>query len=87
MFANHSSGERQPTSAFGDATITLPAEFAGESADSSPVGLWSELGLSRWSNRASARGLFGDGLCLESRVRRNRWPTRRQGNLTARRLL
>jgi hypothetical protein len=41
-----SSGERRPTSAFSDAPITLPTAFAGESA---PVGLWSELGRSRWS--------------------------------------
>jgi hypothetical protein len=34
------------TSAFTDAPLTLPAVFAGESADSSPVGLWSE----NWGN-------------------------------------
>ncbi len=38
------------TSAFSDAPLELSvAAFAGESADSSPVGLWSELGRSRWS--------------------------------------
>jgi hypothetical protein len=46
MFANQSSGERR---LLVTPPITLPAAFAGESADLSPVGLWSELGRSRWS--------------------------------------
>src|SRR6266481_1151586 len=49
IFANQSSGEGRPTSAFSDAPIMLSAAFPGESADSSPISLWSELGRSRWS--------------------------------------
>src|SRR5216684_771279 len=48
-FRAPSSGEGRPTSAFSDAPITLSAAFPGETADSSPVSLWSELERSRWS--------------------------------------
>ena len=46
IFANHSSGEGRPTSAVSYAPITLSAAFPAETADSSPVRLWSELGRS-----------------------------------------
>ena len=49
MFANQIIWGTSANIGLSHAPITLSAAFAGESADSSPVSLWSELGRSRWS--------------------------------------
>src|SRR5258707_9501842 len=51
MFANQVVCRTSDNFGLSDVPLTFPAVFfAGESADSSPVGLWSEkLGQSRWS--------------------------------------